>query len=527
MNSTASINIFFTFFIVLIFTIHFPSIGQDSLIYNGTLKLGTYQGNAIYSYHINQEDTMLDGGFSFQNFNLDAHVSKAQDFFTINGTFRSGSPDSIWNFRFGNFSTEKGTELVDYHLKVKISGTQHSSIAGYQEGKPEGEWIHTVLQIDSSRVMDTIFASSSQLEAGTARGNIRIENDSLTLLGRFDRNGFAHDIWELNFNNELNRMEKWYFYNGRLAKISIEQDQISEDIIIYDNEIQGAKNINLDHRYLKILKIQNLYDSIRYEREGGKITKLIRENAAYHQKTTTILSDITGNFSETSKPEYLVKVAYYPLETEEVTQLKTLKHVLQQIDTASQLLLTNTRLNMIKYSDEEVLYLLSVLEKISQQFILPARNVITYHKEDLLAYLPRSKFHWPDSNSASLLEIPVTYQDSSGIRTRTFTGPIPENLETQKTGIPYLIDLSNYALSSVNTINNILKKKVKQYNIQKELEDQEKKLLQEEKQLINLVDSLLEVQTGAALSASLKSIKKTAITELAEYAAQEDLIDKP
>lgn len=514
-------------FLFLIFFI--PVNAQGNLKYQGPLQIDKYRGIANYTYQVDQEDTILNGSFSIQSSNLHILHSKEDDFFSINGAFNAGLPVNGWRFRFGNFTAEEGAEFENYLFKVKVSGTQHTAIVNYEQGKPDGEWIHSIRKIEKSQVERTIFVSSSQFEDGVAQGYLRIKNDSLTMLGRFLRSGLAHDTWELNFNKELGRLEEWVFNNGRLEKIVItNDDEAKEEFLIYPEEIEQEKLVNLDHRYLKILALQNHFDSSYYKIVGGKMADLIQENASYYHKIENFIANIKGNASQSSAPIFFVKVSHYPLDNQQLENVAILKKNLQIIDSISRKLTVNTRLNILKHSDEEVLFLLSVLEEISENYILPVRRVVSYHEDDLLTYFPMDKLHWPlEINQESAMEIKVSYQDSSGIKNRTYTGPEQEKFNTSNTGISYLLDLNEYALNSVTAIEKRLKGKINSYNVQKELEDLEKILLQEEDSLIFLVDSLNNMVSGIWVNQSLQALKTVAISELTHYAADDDLIAKP
>ena len=529
MNSPARFISYLWFSCFLLLYFSFPVVGQKEMKYQGILQAGTYRGIAEYSFHIAQEDTVLSGDFSIQSTGLNVLQSKDKEYFSIKGSFNAGLPEKTWRFRFGDFEAEEGVDLENYHIKVKVSGLQHTAVVNYDRGKPDGEWINSIRKIKNSEVEKTTFVSSSQFEDGIAQGYLRIKNERLSMLGRFLRTGLAHDTWELNFNKEIGRLEKWQFSNGRLEKILIINDnETSKELLVYPDEIQQLKTVNLDHRYLKILAIQNKFDSLLYADSGGKMTELIKENASYYNKIKSIMLNLQGSDAPSSQPSFLVKVAHFPPDEQQLEQVSKLKNQVQAIDTISHKLMSNTRLNILKHSDEEVLYLLSTLDEITSNYILPAKRLVSYHEEDLLAYVPIEKLHWPkQKQSETNLEIKVNFQDSSGLKTRIFKGPAPDDFNMQKTGISYLLDLSEYALNSVNAIKKKLRGKVKQYNVQKELEDLEKILLQEEDSLIDLIDSLTTALSEDQVNQSLHSLKNTAIKAVTQYATSDNLKTKP
>jgi len=520
-----------TFCILLITGFAFGIIsklsGQGELQYEGLLNLGSYSAEADYRYDVIQEDTILNGPFYMQRFNLDALVSDGDSYFSLEGLFSYDMPDSTWRFRFGEFHADEGTELSDYHFKLTVSGVEHTAIANFNDGKPQGEWNHTVRRIDRSDIKNTIFRSNVRFEDGIPQGILRLENDSTTLLGRFLRNGFAHDTWVLNFDDEVDRLEKWYFVDGRLEKIVVERDQNLDTLMVYTNEIQRSKTVNMDNHFFQILGLQNFYDSTSYSRMGGKMAELISENATYYQRINNTLVSLDKLTKQVTMPIFSVEVAYYPLNNEESKELEMIKSNLQQIDTIGLALLNDTRLKLLKHSDEDILFLLSTVKQIVQDYVLPARKVVKYQKEGILDYFPRENLQSQlNLNPNPITEINVSFEDSSGSKTRTFEGPNPQLFDTNSTGFTYLAGLSKYAWACIDSIDRRLNKNLRNQKLQREMEELESKLISKAEHLTSLLDSLSK-NLSKPYKSTLSAIKTTANSKLRAYSTEENLIVKP
>ena len=504
------------------------SYGQEQLPHKGPLRLGEYEGSAKYEYKLVEGDTLLDGAFSFQSLGNKTLTAEGDQYFSFWGPFHMGQPDSTWQFRFGEFYPEKGTELINFFVQVKVSGIQHNASISFREGTPQGDWIHTVESIENSSVQKTIFKSQVPFDEGVPHGTFRIENDSLTLLGRFLPNGLAHDIWELNFEAEVGRLERWHFVQGRLKKIEIQNSQGLDSLMLFTNEIPDAKVVNLDDRYVNILGIQSNFDPTRYSQLGGTATQLIAENASYYRQLEKAFSSFERFSSPFSKPDFGVKVGYFPLDSLEQTQVELIRKRVQLIETSSQALRENTRLKLLKHSDEDILFLLSAVKEIFENYLAPARKIVQYADEGILDFLPRESLG-PSSEirSEALTEIPISYQDSSGtLKTRTFIGPFPEKLTPQSRGIAYLSSLSAYAWACVDSIERKLDHNLQRQKLQQELEKIEKSLLAQEESLIHWVDSL-----GADLAepyrSTLKALTSTSDHLIRQYNLEEDASHKP
>ncbi len=516
-------------FYILIIFIYFSAclFGQSYDRFQGPFSLGTYSGNADFLYELSGEDTILDGSFFLQSFDLDQLVSDTDQYLKIAGTFKKGLPDSLWRFEFGNFSISEGAEFIDNLFKVRVNGIQQVTIAQFQEGKPQGEWTQTVRNIRQSEAQDTIFASRVSYEHGIAQGSAFFQNDSKVLLGRFRRNGNAHDIWELTYNGFPENIEKWYFTDGRLEQIFIKQDSDSISFKVYENEIQRSKVIHLDQRYIKILSLQKVFDQAAYLNHRGGMTELFGNNASYYQKIDSAFFDLDSLSGKVLMPTLGVKVPYYPLDKEEVKQLEVIREDLQKIDTVSQNLLSDTRLNILKHSNEEILFLLSAVEQISVDYLSPVRKVLQYDKEHLLDFFPREQMMLPsDAEPTSLNEINVSYEDSSGLRNRVFKGPETAPIAPNSIGFEYLAYLARYGRICTESIEKNLNKNLRRDKLQQEFEDLERTLLKEEDRLTAIIDSLNHT-LPEEYQPTLAALPTTAKREIRKYAEEDKVDSKP
>ncbi len=511
-------------FYLFIFLLHvsFYMYGQTHLRYTGPISLREYEVNADYQYDIQAGDTVLQGPFILQRSDLDGLISKGGIYFSLEGLFQDDLPDSTWRFRFGEFYVEKGIELIDYHFKVKLEGVEHIAIANFDKGKPQGEWIHTVKNIDSSQVEKTVFESHIEFQAGVPQGILRIENDRMTLLGRFLRNGFAHDTWALNFNTAPRREENWHFVKGRLKEIIIQRNQTTDTLKVYEKNLQRSKTVSLNKRYFQILSIQGVLDSSTYSKLGGGMPELMAENATYYQRIAHTFTTLKGLTGPIDIPTFQVEVAYFPLTNMERKQLRMIKTHLQKIDTISQSLLQNTRLNLLKHSDEDLLFLLSAVKEIATRYVSQARKVVQYEEAGLIDFFPHKQVP-SGSRQQSFTGIEVPYQDSSGIRTRTFEGPIPVRIDTLSTGMAYWAELTNYAEVCLDSIERMLNKYLKNQKLQQELKDLEKTLITRADHLTALIDSL-DDKLPPQYQPTLAALKATANRELRQFASEEDLL---
>lgn len=492
--------------------------GQQTLHYAGPLQVGQYKGEAGYDYKIVGKDTVLHGSFLMERSNLEALLENEDSSFLFSGTFKNDFPNGFWRFQFGEFQSNSQTQVIDYQYRVLVSGTQEEATGILKMGKPDGPWTYTVNRIKDSEVEKILFKSSIVFEDGIPQRSFRLENENSTLVGRFLRNGLAHDEWSLYETDEVEATESWYFNDGLLEKIqSRENDQINV-VQMSPNATERRKTINLDVRFLNVLQLLLPTNDTLNVLETG-IPKLLAENAQYYQKIDDILSEL-GNSA--FFPEFKVEVPHFPLDSVETRQLDSIKAYFDQSKTISESLLNSTQLNILKLSDQEALFLYSIVSSISENFLDPIGKILGFHKQGVLEFVTREQLIrklWPAGKPST--SIKPTGTDLSG----SFVLPNAEQFEFGGYTLSSIEHLAKYAAFSLDSVQLSLEDKLTKEQRQQELIALEEELIAQSKGLNHLIDSVRNQVTGINKDALLQ-IKTVADTGLSAYSAMEEVSTK-
>lgn len=472
--------------------------GQENLIYNGPLTIGGYDGNAMYYYDLIKGDTILNGPFKLQRSNLGALLEKKDNTFSFKGNFQNGYPSNEWRFQFGEFQSDSLTEVVDYQYKINVNGTQQETKGSMVKGKPDGTWTFTKNKIKNSEVEETLFKSSIQFDRGMPQKSFRIENVEGTLIGRFLRDGLAHDEWTLYAKDEVDSSESWYFNNGRLLKIQKESEGKSQELPIYTKTFTNSKVINLDERYIKILKLSKIKDTSKVV--AGRTPKLLAENASYYKKIDSIFSRLGKS---EFLPEFKVKVPYYPLDSIERAQFDSILRYYRKSEKISSAFLGSTQLNILKLSDEQALSLYTTLDTIAKEFISPMGRLVDYHNQDILSFVPQKALlsHvWPNGFTSKeiLIGLKTTPSEFSGL------------------SIACVAQMAKHTAQTLDSIQLVLSAKLAKEKREQEFIALEEQMIVQIKNLNKLIDSANTTLPPDLLNA-LKNIKRVADKNLTAY----------
>ncbi|TMU56562.1 hypothetical protein [Flagellimonas algicola] len=482
---------------------------QEKLRYTGPFQVASFVGEVDYTYQIIDGDTLLQGPFSMKRSNLDALLDQKDKTFSFTGAFENGFPNGPWNFQFGEFESDQKTEVVGFQYRVNVDGIQHQAQGDIQMGRPDGLWTISEQHIEDSEVKETLFQSQITYNNGVPQQSFRIEGKQSTLVGRFLRDGLAHDSWTL-FGDEST--ETWSFNEGVLTQIRLNDTTIA----VFQGPFKAARTINLDKRFSKILKLQLKKEQADGLRDG--INKLLAENAAHYRKLDDILSQLGKS---QFLPLFKAKVPYYPLDSLERNGLEAIQKEYGHSSKVAEGLLENTQLNLLRRSDNEAQFLYSAVEKFKVSFLDPLDKVVHFSELGILDYLDRDLLAqrlFPTGKPSTTIVI-----DESE---RTFAGPNANNFNFEGEVMEALSQMSSYAKVSLDQIAAILYEKVKNEQQQQEFVVLEEQMIAQINSLNQMVDSLDTSGTYGTAILHIKSIAENKLNAYSSSAATEGKLEE-
>ncbi len=499
------------------------SNAQDKLHFVGPMQVAMLEGEADFWYKRVANDTVLEGTFLLRHADPKALLAKGDRHFYVKGAFRENMPEGQWSFRFGNFQAQNAARVKDYRYLVEANGIQHEAKGGLRNGHPQGQWTQTVSRIEDALTQEVLFKSSIRFDKGIPQMSFRIENGKSTLLGRFLRDGLAHDVWELYSGAALEATEKWYFDAGMLKYIVV-QDNNKVDTLQVSTEAPATTDIiYLDQRYLDLLKLALPMSDSSMSKAGQDMSQLLEENSDYYQKIDTILKDL-GNAS--FRPSFKVKVPHYPLSDTERSDLDSTEVLYGKSKEIATSLLTNTSLNILKLSDPEASYLYAVINRISKDWLHPLKNILLHKERDLLEYIPRAKLlPTLQQGNTTFPHLSIDYIGPKGRDTVEFTAPGTRK-DKRKQGIALAHQLAHCSFHSLDSIAQQLNSRLIQQEREQALVALEEKLIAYMADFEGLIDSLNEVSSKLT-QVRLLPLKANIDGRLGQYSAMEDLSEKP
>ena len=483
--------------------------------YTGDFSWGELRGKATFSYRLVNGDTVFNGPFQMEHSDIYSAEEK-DNYFLIEGTYDEGVPTGNWSFQFGQFQPTGSVRLEDSQFRMQLDGILHSVQGELLGGKYQGKWIHEVNEIRNSLPGTQLFRSEVLFEKGVSQLALQIEGGEDILLGRFLRNGLAHDVWTLYASEQ--QSEHWHFREGRLEKIVLTEGETSREVSVLPAFDGPTSIINLDPRYLSLLAVFLQMSDQEYSLAGSSAARLLQENSAYYSRIEDLLFSKRG--TEIPVP-FQVKVPYRPLNTVQISDLEKMRTNLSLIDSLHQEINTSSSINIAKVADEDISYWQALITALSTEYLAPERLLLQYYNREILDFIPRAslwEFLWPSSVN----------RDELSVRYEILGSPANQSYHVQSLGqisgdpgvTTDLVRTTKSVLNQIDSISRLLYAKVESGGDVGRFAEMEEQLI-EQVQMINGILDSAEVDGPAA--EALEKIQSVAIGELTKYSAITDI----
>ncbi len=484
---------------------------QEKKTYDGPLVVGDYEGTASFSYIESDSDSLLTGVFSFESTGPENLATNQSAFVSVLGNFNAGTPHGWWEFHRGTYTPSGTTSLVDNRYQVNVSGERHLVRGLMTNGKPHGEWVNYVEVLENSVVTRTPFRSSIEFANGIPRRSFRMGNERMTLVGRFLRNGFAHDTWELYSRNNAGALEEWQFREGALSQISLYGPEA--DLEISFPQVQGKNSlvVNMDEHYMRVVRLMiRIYQNSNVPFQS-QVYDLLEENTSYYDKTSSLFAEL-GYASFT--PEFKVKVPYIPLTETETIQIDSIRSLTEQASEWNKLLGEDTQLQILALTNNEVELLLEVNKYLGRNILRPLSQLLEYHDQDILAHVPRAEV----LRVLGLTETmpgPLAVQVGEDSARQTFQGPvIPVGADQTALSIAY--QQARYTYQSLDSIGRVLDISLSLHKREQRLASLEEQMILASNELHAHADTVAK-NLNPALTRAVRTLEQTARDHLEDY----------
>ncbi|QSE96476.1 hypothetical protein [Fulvivirga lutea] len=484
-----------------------------------------YKGVAQFDFQISDGDTILTGDFEHFQSNVEQLIKGKDSYFNFKGRFDNNVPVGDWRFTFGEYkaSTTKNVNLNDFKYQVALNGTQHEAYGSLQNGKPNGKWEHSINKIKEGEAESTLFKSQVDFANGIPQKSFEIQNETNTLIGRFLRDGLAHDVWELYSSSDPSSIETWQFIDGILKHVKVKSSDTTYTTTIFNDAITNPVSVNLDANYLAVINLFLKLNSDNHAQIEDGVNSLLSQNADQYDKIFSVLSALGDT---KYRPEFKVKLNLNPLTNKELRYINQTKELYEKSSEIATSLLASTQLSLLKLSDQEVAFLTSVIKLINKQYLKTVKEILEYQSADLLKYVPRNSILSKVAQDSLRASFTVSYEFNDSSFTQTHLSNNYTQFELAKTDLEGLSEWMKYLDTVIENINKTLSNKLTRELQEQELMALEEQIIKENDTLNAMIDTLM-TKSAQSTAKSFQTIKSFAKGSLSQYSTFENMADKP
>ncbi|PRX57456.1 hypothetical protein [Flagellimonas meridianipacifica] len=504
----------------ILFSFYSTQGESQTQLFSGELSAGGFTGTAEYPFEVVEGDSIPVGSFLMYKSNLNALLQEKDSFFSFSGNFNEGYPEGFWKFQFGEFSSNQSSQVVGYQYRVNVSGIQHDALGNLTKGKPDGDWAYKISRIENSEVSEELFSSSISFEQGIPQKSFQIENDSITLVGRFLRDGFAHDIWAVYSDASDEPSENWYFNNGLLEKIEKAAPEGDLTLEVFDTSAKSYKPTALDDSYLKIVTWYIKKQQPGLDPEDMGMYQLLRQNSQHYQSINHFFNDLGKS---EFMPSFKVKAPFYPLDSLEISQFNNTKKAYSSAAEMSNVLLTNPQLELLARSNDKANYYYKVVSRLQDDFLEPLGAFISFYDEKIIEFLPKETLAnqiWPNGLPQKRIQLSNETDSDSYWDLESF-----QEYARGATDLDNVQKMATYAEKSLDSISKSLSEWLEKAEKQQQFLKLDELIVKETQVLENNIDTLLTTNR-LGIKRALNGILATKENTLKTYAEMPESDEK-
>ena len=481
----------------------------DLRLYEGPYRIGGYAGRAEFQYTLDDDgDTTLSGGFRMTGSDLASLLGAGDNYFAFRGTFRDDVPTERWRLGFGEYTADGSASVQGYEYHVDVDGTLREASGSLRRGRLDSRWKAEVRRVRHSAVAATPFRSEVTFSAGVPQQTFRLEGGRATLLGRFKRDGFAHDAWSLYTDTDA--LAEWRFDNGWLRAVGRDG---GEEVVVFGPDLTAGAVVELDARYLRLVGLYQRLHGRPADFTRGRAADLLRTNAGIYADVSGVLAEVGGTQDE---PLFKVRVPYRALTGAEVARLDSIRGRLERVDEIRSALASTTSLRIAETTDEQVAYLRALIAGIDDELLAPVRALDSVYRDGLLEYLPRDRYLamlYPGGQAS--LSLDVEFDGQAGQESRPFPGGPAPTYAVGTEGLEAVSALSAAALAAVDSARRALGVRLVTGERQQVLTALDRQLMVDFNRLDSLVDAQADILPE---NYGLAEVREVARAQLRTYA---------
>lgn len=327
--------------VFLIFLLGFtPYLGWSQKISRFEGKVPLVNGDSAevrYGYYESRGQRLFQG-----NYQLAATSSQQEDSITFekiiwSGGFNKNRKEGAWNYQYQNHHV-KIDEIEEFKPRSTLTSQYSILDARYSEGLATGKWTFS----KNAYVQGTKTATLEEASFGFNKGVlsdvfewVKYKDTGTKVKGKFDENGFLHEVWEFNYREDSVTVHETRVYEHGFLLTLVKANSTGDTLtsLVFQDVFNTLKSSADNQEAVEIhSQLYPLLFDMGYHPESRELTLQKKGNALLQNSVREVLFLDTA-FRETTNRIYGSARFRFPVVKKDVADISMIRKYLDSLQT--------------------------------------------------------------------------------------------------------------------------------------------------------------------------------------------------
>lgn len=325
--------------LVIFFALSFVVHAQKISKYQGKVPLVSGDSaNVQYEYYESRGQRILQGTYQ-----LLTATSRQQDSLSFEkilwkGTFDKNVKQGDWNYQYQQHRVWV-SDIADFNVKTKLTSEYSLLDALYKEGRPDGKWMFTQHIFQQGERKATLAEGTLRFSNGilneTFQFNAYKPEFSAAVRGKFDEQGFLHEVWQLDYTRDSIPVQEIRIYDhGFLLSLVKTRKENNDTLqwVVFQDVMEKLRNLDdgADNDFTPDTILHDLQFNLGYDAASPEIESQQAGNDVLQTAIREFLFLDTA-FRNQQRPVYGTARFRFPVSASDKRDIDQLKIVLDSI----------------------------------------------------------------------------------------------------------------------------------------------------------------------------------------------------
>lgn len=335
---------FFSIPLLLILVFGFSATGQKTEQYQGTYRLGNWEGWAQFDYRTVNEKRLKQGAFEMHSNLPLSRLAQSLTLRSAQGQFRDDQAHGAWLWQQAQGEAEKLGRLKEGFYQIPLSGQELQLQGTLDQARAVQDWQMLRITYHNGAVGDSLAQHQLQFSDQGLLQSFVSRQDSLSLRGSFDAEQRLSGTWELHL--PADSLLHLQFEKGLLRYCS--WGHAADSLRLWTSK-ENMASLDFGPAFLQVLRLQTAMDN----GDSSFLHALMQLEKSWHifERDWRQARELSADFLSPKKTwpkSWQGKLPLFALSEKEKKALRAIAGVLRETDSLYQAYAQNSQLDVLR-----------------------------------------------------------------------------------------------------------------------------------------------------------------------------------